>query len=365
MSTSLSTPLPGLPGGAPLPAAQQPVPLAPETAAAPTPDFDDAALTAARRAADLEDGQRPAQQPAPVQQPTGTQPAPQPGAQPIMIPKERLDEALAAARTNGASAEEWRNRALYMEGALATARAQPAAAPQPGTQPPAPQPVQATIEQQILAQQNAMIEAAGKFDRGEILATDLTRIQIAAQNAIAALREGNLARWVQTQVPTIQPGIADAQILDTATFNLEQRHPWCAQLKPLEWNWLENWGIDFFAKTGAPITTGNTADALRLRAFMAQMTDVLGPWLYPSRIAQVEAQRFAQRQQPQPGVQQPAALPGQQPAAAPLQRFANHPPNLAAAGTAGSDNEINEGRIATMTTDEIEALPAAVRARYM
>ena len=364
MSTSLTTPLPGLPGGEPLRTTTEPVPLAPDTAAAPTPDFDDAALLNARRVAELEDGQRTGAQPAPI-----VQPAAQPAAgggqqQPIMIPKDRLDEALAAARTNGASAEEWRNRALYMEGVLAaTQRAPQQPAAQPVAQPAVAQP---TVEQQILAHQNAMLEAAGKFDRGEILATDLKRVEIAAGNAIAALRETNLAHWVQSQIPVTQPGIADAQILDTHSYNLEQRHPWCAQLKPLEWAWLENWCTDFFAKTGAPITIGNTADALRLRAIMAQLTDVLGPWLYPSRIAQVEAQRFAQRQQPQGASGgQPQAQPQAQPAAGPLQRFAAHPPNTQQAGTTGSGNDISEERISTMSTDEIEALPAAVRARYL
>ena len=364
MSTNLTAPIPQGPGAQPYQPLQPPVPIAPETAVRASPDWDDAALEAARREVAVEDGTQPAGQPIPQPAPG---PQPQAGGQPIMIPKERFDEVLAQARAAGQSAEEWKSRALYMEGALTAVRTSPPATPAAGAPAPAPtpQPAGPTVEQQILAAQAELMAAAAQFDNGSLTMADYERQRFAAGNKISGLREQGLYRAVLSQVPAPQPGIADAQMLDQATANLEERHPWCATLREYEWAWLESWAVDFFAKCGAPIVTGNTQDAMKVRALCAQLTDVIGPWLFPSKIATIEAQRFAARQtQPAVGTQ-PSPLPAAPQPPAAIQRFAAHPPNMSTAGSQGAGNEMSEDRINLMSTEEIASLPDAVRARYL
>jgi hypothetical protein len=358
------------------------VPLAPAIAPAAPLDADDQALAQALREAAIEDGNSPGQpaaQPAPgaPARPAGAAQAPADAGH--MVPKARMDEVIAQARSNASAAEEWRNRSLYFEGVAAASRTAPPAAGAPAPQqqaaPAQAQPQRATIEQKIGAQQALMIEAAKKFDTGEITAEALTGINIAANNHVAALRERALYDAVLARMPEPQTSLSDERTLDQAAFNLEQRHPWCFEFRDAEWAWLETVADDFFLKsTGQPMRVGNSQDALRKRAFMAQMTEVLGPWLFPDKIANVEARRAAvqqrqgqlQQQRQPAGGQRPAlsAPAGGAPATA-LDRFNAHPPNLNGAGTQGITGEISEDRLANMTTDEIEALPDAVRARYM
>ncbi len=363
MSNTLTN-LPAEPQGGSYAPPQQ----APEdtSTAAPVFDFDDAALAEARRQSALEDsGQTGGQVVRPA--------APQQQGQPIMVPKQRLDEALAAARSNAVAGEEWRNRALYMEGALATLRAQPptAGTAAPATQAPAAVAPAQSVESQILAEQAKMIEAAEKFDRGEILATDLKRVEISASNIIQGLREQALYQAMMSKMPVPQAGLADSQLMDTATADLENRHPWTFELRPHEFAWLENVAVDFFRGLGQPITAGNPTDAMKVRNLLAQMTEVFGPWMFPSRIAQVEERRrmlaaqqqTQQQQQPAPvGNGRGAVIENVPPFA---QRYAAHPPNMQGAGITQLPENVSEDRVNNMTTEEIMALPADVRARIL
>lgn len=383
---SLSTDV-SLPGGAhpPVPFGDNnPAPQAP--AIGPSPDLDDASLAELRRQAEAEDGQQ-GQQPQPQgPRPAPTPPAPAGGGQPIMVPKARLDEVLAALRERDTNAEEWRNRALYMEGALATLRDQPRPAAAGAGQEPAAPAAQPTVQQLIAAEEAKMVAAAQQFDLGNMTAEALLAVNMAANRAISDLRENALTSRLMSVLPQPRAGLADAQILDAQTANLEANHPWCEVLTQREWAWLENWGISMFANMGQPVQNGNTADALKLRKLLAQLTDVIGPWLFPSRIAAMQpkwdavlaarraaAEAFAQPQ-PQGGNPAPARggqpQPQRQPApAAPvpnaLARFAAHPPSSSNMGLpdAGS-GEVTEEQVEQMTSEEIMALPAAVRARF-
>lgn len=334
-------------------------------------DYDDAEIEAARRAVEIEaaGGTPPAAAPPAAPRQPAARPAQQPAAgETIMVPKARLDEALAAARANATAGEEWRNRSLYMEGVLAATKptAGAPAAPRPAAQPA---PAAPTVEQQILDEQSKLLEVAKRFDSGEILAADLVKAQNDAANLIQGLREKALFTAVLQHVPAPQVGMADQQMLDHTTVDLEQRYPWCVELKPIEFEWLDNIAAHFFHNLGQPITRGNVADAIKMQNFVAQLTDVVGPWMYPSRIAKVEARRTeiarAAAPPPNPGGAAAAAPPAP-PAPNFAARFLAHPPNLHTAGTpAVAEQELTEDRIVTMSQEELEALPAATRLRLL
>jgi hypothetical protein len=366
MSGALSTEV--RQGGSPAADLSQPQDELP--AVAPTPDRDDAALAEARLIAEAED----AGTAAPEQPPQ----RPQQPAKPITVPKARLDEALAAATAARTEGEKWKERALYVEGALAARAAQqppvaPPAAPAPA---PSAQPTAQDIERQILALQAGMIATAKKFDAGEILAEELERTRIQADAQISLLRSQHLMSLLQAQIPEPQIGLADGQLMTATTADLEAQHAWTFEMREHDFAHIEAFAVDTLNKLGDGyrVTPGNLQDTLRVRHLVAQLTDILGPWFYPSRAQAVHDRRLAQAQaqRQQPNGQPPASPRPQQLPAAPAARtqdfaarYAAHPPPLQGVGTAGEGEDFSEERLGTMSTEELAALPATVRARYL
>lgn len=315
-------------------------------AVSPAPDIDDAALAEARRLAD-----EPAQQ------------------RSIRVPKSRLDEVLGRLeQTEGRlnevtqQAEAWRQRAIYMEGALAARAEQRPAAPQQQVQ----QPQQPSPEQLIVAEEAKKLAAAEQFDRGELSAAQMQQIMISADRQIAAVRERALFAAAMANVPQPTPGITDMQIIDAETVALEAMYPYTAVLRERDYAYLEEIARNTFRALGRQTTTSPN-DILALRRMVARLAEALGPFLYPD--AQV-----GQSQQPASGQQQRTTAPpllgaqqqqrGSQPAF--VARQAAHPPNVHNAGsTAGSMDDFSDARIERMSTEEIAALPLEVRARLL
>ena len=185
---------------------------------------------------------------------------------------------------------------------------------------------------------------------------------------IQALRDRQQAATLRAAIPIPQVGLADAAHMNAVTVELEQQHPWCMELRDAEFAHLEAIATDTLAKMGQPVNPGSLQDALRVRHFVAQMSDVFGPWFFPERIATVQA-RHAQAQQ---AAQQAAASQPQQTSATSARaqpsfaaRYAAHPPQLTGVGSAGEPQNVTEDQIAQMSTEEIAALPASVRARLL
>lgn len=361
---------------APAPAAPQQLHDQPQQeqlpASQPVLDIDDRALAELRRLAEIEEQaasgkQQTDEPPAPPTPLADAHPAPQPGkvapAGGPMIPKARFDQALA-------DKEAWKARALFME-AQAARQAQRAATPSQPAQPaPAPGPTpKQVIEQQIQAANARSMAAAERFDRGEITAVELERerIQIAAE--VASLREQHLYQSILAAIPQPQLGLTDEAYIDEATARLEAEHPWLAKCGPAETQFLEQIARAEAVRLGKPISDPcSPSDLLRLRTRVAELSSQFCPSWWPGE------QPPAAPAHPQPAAPapvQPAARRGapQQPAQpqspAFVRRAGTHPPDLNRAGTAEPPDTMSEERVLSMTTDEIAALPAAVRARLL
>jgi hypothetical protein len=288
--------------------------------------------------------------PAPVAPVAPASPAPTPPADPaqIMVPKARLDEALTRARNAEAGI-------LRMEGMIqALQRGTPPAAP---AQPP--QPAAPTLEQLIQAEETRIEEAATRFDAGEITMVEFKRMERDAAAKIISLREQALFEAVMARVP--QQGMADELIENRHLAALRKAHPWVAVIEADEGRLqvLVDLARATLQAEGQPIGDG-PAESLRLREKVAALADDFGPRWYPQHQAPAPATP--------PRAPAPAPIPASRPAAPaasnPLARVASHPPNINEMGsTALASNDPTEEMVAAMSTDEIAALPASVRAR--
>lgn len=290
---------------------------------------------------------------APVEAPPAPAAAAEPAA-PIMVPKARLDEALT--RTRAAEAA-----ALRMEGMLQALQRQPAAPAAPAA-PPAP-----TLESLIQAEEARIEEAATRFDAGETTMVEFKRVERDAMAKIQSLREQALYEAVTARLPAQQPmSMTDQIFLERRTAELEAANPWVGAI--IQGGRIE--GLVTMARAelealGEPIQGDSPMETLRLREKVAELSGLYGPRWFPQH--QIPAAAPAAPQRPAPAsatapVARPAAPAA--PAANALARVAAHPPNINQMGSpAPATADPTEEQIAAMTTDEIGALPASVRAR--
>jgi hypothetical protein len=298
------------------------------------------------------------------QQPQGGGQQQQPAGEQVMIPKARLDEALAKGDEKAAEAAYWKGRA--------DALAQGQQPPKNGQQQPSGQQQQQPTAEARLAEIQAQSDAlAAKFDNGEITMADLTKQQRDLTNKEAAIREEILLAKVRpAQAQPADQG-SDQLYLDTLTAQLEQEHPWVGVFDKVgsdtDWNYLKATAIDNLTARGIDPTKGNLG-RYELRKEIATLADQLGPSLVA---AKATAKGIAiPGQTPSPGGQQqqkPRLSPQAQARDAKLGKAENAPPNINAMnGNAGEmDGLPSEARLETMSDDDIGNLPANVRSRLL
>lgn len=345
-----------------------PVTASPEPAAQAAPaepiDRDLAELRAAEAAAEAEeraaaggqqqqagDTQQAAQQPQ-QQEATGTPPAQQP--RPKAVPLERFNEV------NRAKAEAER-RVAYLEGALAATRGgttgtAPAEAGQPATQAPAPAADPITAE---IRQQRALLkDIAGRFDRGEITLAEVEEARGQAEDRIAEL---NLERVQSIQQGRQPDSLADQAIEQTHLNTLYARHPYAANLTEQQATLLMNMAQANLAMTGKPIRDGSKAETLRLREEVAKLSDTFGPqWgVQRSQSATPGTNQQPPTTRPQQGLSPAAAA-----RSAKMDLAAALPPDPAGFGQ-GAPADLTDAQIATMSDEDIAALPAHVQHRLL
>lgn len=293
---------------------------------------------------------QPQQEPAPGTPPAGDQQ--QQRQRPRAVPLERFNEV------NRALQQE-RERRAYLEGALA-ARTGTAPAESPGTTPteqqaPPADPIRAEIQQQ----RALLREIAGRFDRGEITLAEVEEQRGQAEDRIAEL---NLQRAQQTQ------GAPTADVLETLRteahlVGLYQHHPYAANLTEQQAAMLAQRAQTDAALEGRPIGSG-PAETRRLREAIAKLSDEWGPkWgVQPSRA--VTNTPAPGQQQPTTPRSQPNLSPAAQARSAKMAMAAALPPDPAQFGQ-GAQAEISDAQIATMSDEEIAALPAHVQRRLL
>lgn len=364
-TTALTTGVVDAPKPATPAAAAAPAPE-PETAPALAPvveDVDDIELREAQAAAKAEEA--PAATPA---QPANTaQPAPAPAAassekpkdQPeqqsgVMIPKARLDEVLG-------KNDELVKQNAFLAGQLEAhkaAGARPAPAAAPPSPAAAPQPTAADRLLEVGARQDAL---AARFDKGEIGYAELKREERKLEDEAYKIREEITLSKVQPAQPQA-PSAASDLYLDQLTAELESKHPYILEItNDRDFNWLHAKAVEELQAEGQFVQSplGN----YRLRERIAVLSDKYGELLTGKKLA-LPGTQLAPAPSTQPATTQPAPSAEAAARAAKIAMQAGMPPNVASmTGTSG--DVVSEAAYETMTDDEIAALPAATRHRFL
>lgn len=345
-------------------------PAAPAAAPAPDPvsDPDMAELLAARAAAEAEDkggtqdepaAVDPAAAPAPTPAPAPTAEAPKdPGQQP-MVPFARFKQV----NDRAALAEQ---QVAYLQGQVEVLSKGPAAPggnpPGAGTQPP-PTPAP-SIADQIAAHRAELKQLATDVDEGKLLYSEFVEKQQDLNDKIVELRvQERTAKLAPPAPSTPEISLADQQLMAEQVRELETKHPYVKVLDQRQTAFLVNAAKAEAEAAGRPYGR-SVADTVNLRAHVAALSDLYGPrWgLQPAG---------TQAPGTKPGAApQPAPKPGLSPAAAArlakMDMAAGLPPDTSGLGaTQGGADALSEQAILAMTDEEIGALPAAVRAKYL
>lgn len=273
-----------------------------------------------------------------------------------MIPQARLNEVLARVRKAEADAAYWKGIA-DARAQMVAAGAQLADAPQAGSAAPHSPPTAADVQALIVAEQQKLIDAATRFDQGEITFSDFTKVQIDVGNEIGRLR-GTLERPVQTS------GIADQHLEQALTQRLEAQYPWSKVLPLQELQVLARMVFAGAESAGSPIQSG-TAGNMRLRTEVAKLAQMYGPMWHPDWVSKVPAPALPQPAQAAQPPRQPAptgALPGMDKLAA----AAAHPPDTSGIGTgAPPQTGLSNAQIMSLTAEDWAQLPPVTRARLL
>lgn len=340
------------------------------------PDPDDAELQAARAAVEAEtsgaaeptgneEGSQDAGNGAPdaglqelQQQHAAEQDGQQDPAAPApMIPKARLDEVLQ-------KAQEARDAALYWKG-VAEARA---AAGQPQGQQPQQQaeqqPQAPDFEAQIKAERDKVLDAARRYDEGEITYSELKQSEIAAEDTIATLRKQAEQQHTASQKPAYDPSdpknwaLSDQQYLEQQERKLLAEHPNLGAMNETQVQALVRLAYQEAHAIGRPFGVG-PAETARLREHIATLSDVYGPrWgvQVPTKPAIQGGQK----------PQQPQLSPQAQARVGKMALQTQLPPDTNGMGQGAAPNQqISDADIMRMSDEEIAALPPAMRNRLL
>jgi len=342
------------------PTAEQPAPVTPSVDADP----DDAEVLAARAALDAETKPQ-AQTETPAQPTPATPPQPQPAAaapqaqpepSPVMIPKARLDEALAKS-----SEKDTHIARLQGENeALKLMRPQ-----NPGAQPGAqPQPQAKSADDQLKDIRTERLALSKKFDNGEIGLTEYEEANFALKDREDQLREARLAEKFKPAPAQPQAPATDLR-LEERYDELGAKHLYVNSpevLEPDHWEFLLVEAAKQLRSEGVVLAEGPlpAKQRLQLAERVATLSDTYGP-LWGAKPATPQAQP---KVEPQPPAPAPKAAPTAQQRENKLALAANAPPDVNRLTPQGGTAEFTEDMIANMSDEEILALPKSVRERF-
>jgi hypothetical protein len=321
-----------------------PEPAKPETAIEDPDDILVRQLEAeAAKPANEEAAQTPA---APATQPAAdTKKA---GHEPIMVPKERLDEEAGKRR----KAED---DARYLRGLAEGLVSRPQ---QPKARQQEAQPQHTDPAQRLGAIQAEITANAEQYDAATITYAELTRRQAVLEDEKWTLRES--MKQPQRAPDTVTE---NSLIVDERTAAMEQAHPYTLLIPAntpvgrARWDYLENEAAAQLAAEGTPLHYGKdgalpSREQLVLRDRMARLTDTYGPqWVGP----------LTPKASPGNPTPSPAALARN----AKIDLAEQHPIDVSTLGNGAATTDIAaiEARIesGTMTEDEIAALPEGIQ----
>lgn len=275
-----------------------------------------------------------------------------------MIPIERLNKEIAKNADLEASNVFLRSKLDALEKLVTTGDAKPSQ-----VQKAAAEVVDAAKAQRDAIQEK-ILSAAEQYDNQEISLKDFKRIEIEANKELAKLDHDGLLQEIASKLPAQKEQELDA-FSETLIDMLVAKHPYAEVIDKgdkVKWDFLTYEASKQLASQLGRDLVNNQRDLMLLRQRVAELTDTYGPIWYP------EAQVAKPQAQPQPKPQeQPAPSPSgnAQARAEKLDMASKFPPNVSQFGSSGSHQEPSQEAVAKMTDEEIEALPAPVRQKFL
>jgi hypothetical protein len=277
---------------------------------------------------------------------------------PVMIPKQRLDEALGRKEKAEQEAAYWRGQA--------EAREQLQKAPAPGSQQQPSAPAAQGPEDKLSGIHARQDELAKRFDDGEITLADYTKQNRALADEEHALREERMLAKVKPAAPASGQ---DELYLESMTAKLEQDHPWVLVFDqvgtPSDWGYLKTRAIENLAERNVDPTAGSMGK-FELRREMARLADELGPGLIAARAtAQGIALPGQKPAAPAAATPKPSLSPAAQARAGKLTMAAAAPPDVTSMTSGGTEIGYTAEQLDHMSDEDIAALPASVKQKIL
>lgn len=261
-----------------------------------------------------------------------------------MIPKERFDEALDKSNRYKSEAEYWKGLA---EAAAANAakNADPA------------KPAEPSREEQIAVLEAEREDLLKRADDYDLKPSEMLLKHSEIERKIAALQTPEPAKSQPAPTPR------EDLYLNEKTQALRTAHPYTSKIDALEdaddrWDILEREAAKAMAKAGTPLDANNPVSVLQFRERVAKLTDVYGP-LWAGPLDQSPSSPTADPK----NRDTPSTVATDR--AAKLDMADKMPPSLDKMNASGGELQITEAQIEAMTDEEIDALPAATKARIV
>lgn len=273
---------------------------------------------------------------------------------PIMVPKPRLDEALAEKdrfKTALAHAQGVIDvqRQMLQEGKVANQNQQVDGQQQEVT------PTKPDAKTLIAQAEDKKLELAQKFDDGEITLSDMKRQEVELDREIRSLTEQSLKAVSEEAKKVAEDTVSAAkavEFIESEALKLAEKHPYIAEIdaQPPEirtgiWQAIEKEAVASLARKGINANDGTLNSHIALMNEKAALTNTYGP--------KYTGKQLQPASQPE---KKPLSEKGQQ-LAQKVEMANQQPPSLAGAGS-GVDQktDLTEDDINSMSQDQLADL---------
>lgn len=272
---------------------------------------------------------------------------------PIMVPKPRLDEALA-------EKDRYRTALAHAQGVIDVQKqmlqeGKKAPQNQDGGQQQDAAPAKPDTNTLIAQAEEKKLELAQKFDDGEITLSEMKKQEVALDREIRTLTEQSLKAVSEEAKKVAEETVSTAkavEVIESQALKLAEKHPYIAEIdaQPPEiragiWQAIEKEAVASLARKGINANDGTLNSHIALMNEKAALTNTYGP--------KYTGKQLQPASQPE---NKPLSEKGQQ-LAQKVEMANQQPPSLAGAGS-GVDQktDLTEDDINSMSQDQLADL---------
>lgn len=273
-----------------------------------------------------------------------------------MIPKPQFDKKIAQAAEADAQRDFWKAKAEAYEKILhnqnATEQQQAKAAEQ----------VVDAAQQARDALVERVIQAAEQYDENELTMAQFKKVEIDVQRELAKIDRDGLLADISQKFTKTDAGLDlfSEQVIDM----LEQKHPYSTLItSDKHWDFLTNEAVSQLQDEGKTLGNNDRSHML-VRTRVAELTDTYGPlWVPNAKVGKAAPTSSHETTKTSTTGGRTSMAKDREKK---LEAAGKFPPNVNELGGAGAPTSVpTEAALASMTDDEIAALPDQVRLQLL